>query len=219
MSRKLNCSSAAFRLRSSAWRRALAAAGLAACLAAPLAAVQADPSTDAQPQPHSDSLGAAVSDTAITAKIKAKYLDDTRLKNADISVTTTNGVVTLGGSAPGAEAKSAAESLAQSVDGVKSVDNQVSTPSVADTVAHKSDHAAKKAKRAVSDTWITTKVKSSLLADSATKGLEISVTTRNGVVALAGKVDTKDSAEHAETLARSVKGVKSVDTSGLIATQ
>lgn len=197
--------------------RPLLAAALAACIAGGTAALRADDSPAAQP--HSDSIGAAISDTAITAKVKAKFLDDTRLKKADIDVKTTNGAVTLGGSAPDSEAKSAAGSLAQSVDGVKSVDNQINTPSLADTVAAKSDRAIKKTRRAASDTWLTTKVKSKLLADAGTKSLDIGVKTRNGVVVLSGTVDNQESAEHAEAVARQVKGVKSVDTSALRSSQ
>lgn len=40
-----------------------------------------------------------------------------------------------------------------------------------------------------SDTWITTKVKSSLLADSDVAGLKIDVETVNGVVTLTGQVE------------------------------
>lgn len=195
------------------FRTTLMAAGLSACLcgaAATSAAAYADDAT-----PHSDSIGAAITDTAVTAKVKAKLLDDTRLKNSKISVTTTNGAVTLTGSAPSSDAAAAAKELASSVDGVKSVDDQVSTPSLADTVASKTDKAAKKTGKYASDSWITTKVKSDLLADSVTKGLDISVQTSNGVVALSGTVATQDAIDHAEDVAKKVKGVKSVDSSGL----
>jgi osmotically-inducible protein OsmY len=48
-----------------------------------MAASHADSSTGPD-QPHSDNLGAAIGDTAITAKIKAKFLDDHRLKGTDM---------------------------------------------------------------------------------------------------------------------------------------
>lgn len=195
------------------FRTTLIAAAVSACLcgaAALPAAAYADDAT-----PHSDGIGAAITDTAITAKVKAKFLDDKRLKKSDISVTTTNGVVTLAGTAPSSDAASAAKDLASSVDGVKSVDNQVNTPSLADTVASKTDKAAKKTGKFASDSWITTKVKSDLLADSVTKGLDISVKTSNGVVALSGTVADSGTVDHVKDLAAKVKGVKSVDTSGL----
>jgi hyperosmotically inducible protein len=195
------------------FRATAAAMSLAACLGAAqltLAPAWADDAT-----PHSDGVGAAITDTAITAKVKAQFVGDKRLKGSDISVTTTNGVVSLTGSAPSSDAATTAKQLASSVDGVKSVDNQVNTPSLADTVAAKSDKAAKKTGKYASDSWITTKVKSQLLADSITKGLDIDVTTTKGVVALSGTAGSKDAADHAEDIAKQVKGVKSVDTSAL----
>ena len=163
------------------------------------------------PAPHSDSAGAAVSDTVITAKVKSQFLGEDRLKNSDISVTTTNGVVTLTGSAPGPDAKSDAERLARSVGGVKSVDDELRTPA-AGPVTAKVDRAAAKTRRAVSDSWITTKVKSEILADSVSKGFDVSVKTRHGVVVLKGALASQDAIDHVKDIAEKVKGVKSVDT-------
>ena len=67
----------------------------------------------------------------------------------------------------------------------------------------------------VSDGWITTKVKSELLANSASKGLKVHVTTKGGVVSLKGNLPTQDAADLVKTIAQNVKGVQSVDVSGL----
>ncbi|MDI1302052.1 MAG: BON domain-containing protein [bacterium] len=166
-------------------------------------------------KPHSNSAMDAISDSAITAKVKAKFMDDTRLKNADIGVTTANGAVTLTGSASGSEVSDAAEDLAKHVKGVTSVDNKIYTPSVARKVESKTKNAAHKTERVVSDSWITTKVKSVLLADSLTKGFKISVKTTQHVVALSGTVDTQAAIDQAVHLASGIKGVSSVDSSGL----
>ncbi|HWY25689.1 MAG TPA: BON domain-containing protein [Nevskia sp.] len=195
------------------FRTTLVAAGLGAGLcggAALSAAAYADDAT-----PHSDGIGAAITDTAITAKVKARLLEDSRLKKSHVSVTTTNGAVTLTGTAPSSDAAAAAKELASGVDGVKSVDDQVNTPSLADTVAAKTDKAAQKTGKYASDSWITTKVKSDLLSDSVTKGLNISVKTSNGVVALSGTVADSGTVDHVKDLAAKVRGVKSVDTSAL----
>ncbi len=65
------------------------------------------------------------------------------------------------------------------------------------------------------DSWITTKVKADLLATEATKGLDINVTTTNGVVTLSGKLDSKVEIDQAVAVARAIKGVKSVDATTL----
>lgn len=160
-----------------------------------------------KPQAHSDGVGAMVTDTAITAKVKATLMGEDGLKNSKISVTTTNGVVTLKGSASSSDAKVAAEKAAKSVEGVKSVDNNLSTPGSSKKVA--------KTKQIASDSWITTKVKSEILADSLSKGFEISVTTVDGVVALKGELSNQDAIAHVKHIAQGVEGVKSVDTSAL----
>lgn len=65
------------------------------------------------------------------------------------------------------------------------------------------------------DTWITTKVKSSLLADSNVSGLDIQVETVNGVVTLTGQVDQQTQIAEATRIAREIEGVTEVRTAGL----
>lgn len=160
-----------------------------------------------KPQAHSDGIGATLSDTAITGKVKAKLMGKEGLDQSNIHVTTTNGVVTLKGSASNSDAKDLAEEKAKTVAGVKSVDNELRTPD--------SSNAMHKTKRVVSDSWITTKVKSELLADSLTKGFDVSVETINGVVVLKGDLANEAAIQHVKSLAEKVDGVKGVDASGL----
>jgi osmotically-inducible protein OsmY len=77
------------------------------------------------------------------------------------------------------------------------------------------DHASKGSKDTVgedvSDTWITTKVKASLVNDSALKGSDIHVDTdHKGVVVLSGYVPTDGARAHAVSVARETKGVHEV---------
>jgi hyperosmotically inducible protein len=161
------------------------------------------------PSQHSASLGAAVSDTATTAKVKERLAGDQRLANASISVTTNNGVVTLTGSAPSAAASNAAEELAQGVKGVSSVDNQIAAPS-------RLHDTAGKVSGKVTDDWITTRIKTELFSDRTVQGdSNISVSTSHGVVTLTGTAISKDAFAQAKSVASNVKGVRSVDASGL----
>ena len=66
------------------------------------------------------------------------------------------------------------------------------------------------------DTWITAKVKSALLADTDVAGLEINVDTVNGVVTLAGQVAEQAQIDEATRLARGIEGVTDVQTTGLV---
>lgn len=186
---------------------------IVAALAGMFGMAQAAPDA-AAPQAHSDSLGAALTDTAITAKVKAKLMDEASLKKSHISVTTTNGVVTLDGSASSSHAKSVAETAVKSVEGVKSVDNNLKTPASSKTAAKARDSVAS-TERVASDSWITTKVKSEILASSVSKGFKVSVTTTHGVVVLKGSLPNQDAVDHVKDIAQKVDGVKSVNTSAL----
>lgn len=84
------------------------------------------------------------------------------------------------------------------------------------TTTAKAEMSAKKVEKAVSDTWITTKVKSEILADNATKGFKVHVTTKRGVVMLKGKLPTQEAVDQVKALAASVKGVHSVNVTGLV---
>ena len=67
----------------------------------------------------------AAKDTAITAEIKARHLDDAIVSMFDVSVRTVNGRVTLAGSVGSYEARNQAYRLARQVDGVTAVINQI----------------------------------------------------------------------------------------------
>lgn len=199
----------------SSFHNALITAGLAAVLGIGTAAAATNDA--AVPQAHSDSMGAAITDTAITAKVKAKLMGEQGLKKSHISVTTTNGVVTLRGSASSLKAKALAEATTKSVEDVKSVDNSLKTPASNRTAAERRD-AVSKTKRVVSDSWITTKVKSEIFANSVSKGFDVSVETIHGVVVLKGHLPNQDAIDRVKDIAEKVDGVKSVDTSALTVT-
>jgi hyperosmotically inducible protein len=65
------------------------------------------------------------------------------------------------------------------------------------------------------DTWITTKVKASLLADTAVAGSKIDVDTVNGVVYLTGTANSQAQVDAAKKIAAGIQGVSNVDASKL----
>ncbi len=60
------------------------------------------------------------------------------------------------------------------------------------------------------DAWVTTKIKSALLADRDTSATRVHVKTRDGVVTLSGKVKTEEAKRAAEADVRKMNGVKDV---------
>jgi hyperosmotically inducible protein len=77
------------------------------------------------------------------------------------------------------------------------------------------DEMPAKSDQPVTDTWITTKVKSELATTDGVKSTKISVTTKDGIVALVGVLATSGAVDKAIAATQSVKGVKRVDSSGL----
>jgi hyperosmotically inducible protein len=66
----------------------------------------------------------------------------------------------------------------------------------------------------VSDTWITTKIKTSLAKDSVVKATEVNVETFKGAVQLTGFVTSKAAMDQAVIIAENIDGVTSV-TNGM----
>lgn len=211
------------------YRNTLITAAVAAALGVGATACSKTPDYSSQ-DARSGSATEALSDTAITTQVKAKLATDSDIRSSDISVTTANGVVTLEGSVGDAAAKSSAERIAKTVTGVTSVHNRLNTTSGRMTGSTTStdrmagtDRApgtdrtttVDDAQDAMSDTWITTKVKALLLADSDAKGFDVKVETRDGVVTLQGDLDNQAAISHVRDIAAGVEGVKSVNTTAL----
>ncbi len=70
----------------------------------------------------------AIDDAALTAKVKSTLLADAQVKGTQIDVDSNQGTVTLSGSVSTATEKARAEQLAQGVDGVRAVRNNLAAP-------------------------------------------------------------------------------------------
>jgi hyperosmotically inducible periplasmic protein len=161
------------------------------------------------------SYGELIDDASITAAVKSKLLWSRHASAMTTNVETNRGRVTLKGTAETAAAKELASLLANNTHGVVSVDNQIRVeapkPGVAETAKETTDAAGS----AISDTWITTKVRSTLMYSSNVHSSAIDVSTKDGVVTLKGKAATGAERELAVELAKNVQGVVSVDAQGL----
>lgn len=87
------------------------------------------PGATAGTTPPSDTAvgraGSAVEDAAVTATINAELAKDPKLSALRIDVDTSNGRVSLKGTAPDADSRDRATQIANAVRGVQSVDNQL----------------------------------------------------------------------------------------------
>jgi len=157
-------------------------------------------------------------DIGITTKVKSLLESDRNVPNAQqIQVTTEHKVVTLAGPVDSPATKARLVAVAQKVDGVKKVvDNLTVAPSsVAATQpapeTAPAAPAAAAAATAPTDTTITQAVKEKLLLQPETSAANITVDTHEGVVTLSGTVKTAEEKEHVIQTARNTQGVQRVE--------
>ena len=152
-----------------------------------------------------------VNDATVTARVKSQLLWHQETSGLDVNVSTDNRIVTLAGTVDSGEEKSLVMQIARNTDGVREVRSDLMV-SDSSNIEETAKAAAKDAGQAVTDSWITTKVKSVLLFNRNVDGTAINVETNDGVVTLSGTVTGDDEAERAAAVARDVVGVKSVRT-------
>jgi osmotically-inducible protein OsmY len=153
-------------------------------------------------------------DATLVATVKSKLLWNSHTEGLDINVNAANGTVSLSGKARSAQAKDLAGRLAANTDGVREVNNLLSVSAV-DSSAAKAQKTADDTAVAISDTWITSKVKSSFIYSRNLDGLNISVDTQNGMVSLSGSVLSNAEKQLAVETARNIRGVRGVDADAL----
>jgi osmotically-inducible protein OsmY len=106
--------------------RALLLAAVLGSTAIAGCASPADEESEAAPQKSErQTAGEVVDDGVVTAKVKAKLVDDPVTKAYQINVETFKGTVQLSGFVDSAEASSRAAQLAGQVGGVKDVENSL----------------------------------------------------------------------------------------------
>ena len=142
----------------------------------------------------------SLNDHYVTFKAEREiYLDTDRFQNTRVSISSFNGVVLLTGQVTDPEQKQDIEQIVRKIPNVDEVHNviQVSAPPSALVQ--------------LSDTWITTKIKSKLIATDGIDPSQIKIITENGTVYLIGNVPRKQ-ADAAVELARTTDGVQDVVT-------
>ncbi len=146
------------------------------------------------------SAGEQIDDSAVTAKVTSALASDPRTSAFQIDVETFRGAVQLNGFVDSEDMKPAATRVANTVEGVKSVQNNLSVgPS------HRT------AGEYVDDSVMTARVKAALVGDPVVAGGDVNVEVRNGVVQLAGFVGTSEQKRVATEVAGRVAGVTQVD--------
>jgi osmotically-inducible protein OsmY len=130
--------------------------------------------------------------------LKATHtLNRPRFKDTNISVAVLNADVLLSGEAPEAWQKEQARELVSKIDGISHLYNLITVSGRASALSQ------------ASDTWITAKVKSKIIASYDIDATRVKVVTEKGVVFLMGTV-LPEEAEAAADIASTTDGVTSV---------
>jgi len=164
-----------------------------------------------QAQADSSSFTGAAKDAWIAGKVEMAFTLNEHLNPFDIDTDVSSGTVMLSGMVDTDIEKDLAEEIAKGVDGVSMIENEI-TVGMAD---EKSMPGSDEQERRNFPSWFddattTAAVKSKLIANSNTKGLEIDVDTREDVVTLSGRVASQEQKELAGELARNTGDVKDV---------
>lgn len=151
-------------------------------------------------------IGESIDDARITARIETMFLMNDHLSPSNINTTTSGGVVTISGSVSDEVQKELAGELAASVDGVKSVNNQLII-----VEAHPPASPRRTWRQRVDDLDTAASVKRRLLTHGEFKGLKIGVNVERGVATLYGVVGTEAQRERIGAIALQTAGVARVN--------
>ena len=144
-------------------------------------------------------IGSKIDDSLIETKaaVNISKAHPDLAEGSHVVVTSYNGIVLLAGQTPRAELKTIAEQAAASVQRVKKVNNELQVTGPSSMLARSND------------AWLTSKIKTEMLTDSAIPGSRIKVVTENGIVYLLGLL-TQAEATRATNLVQGVGGVQKI---------
>jgi hyperosmotically inducible protein len=155
-------------------------------------------------------------DAWIDGKAEATLLFNGNLDAFDINTDVTDGTVVLTGKVGNSVHKKLAEELIADIDGVVSVDNELTV--VEDEQMTKSDEWSEDSDvdndgetGELTDAKIATVVKTRLLLDSDISGFDIDVDVEEGNVTLTGEVDSEAERDLAVKIAQNASDVKNVE--------
>ena len=176
----------------------MCAAGILLVLQGCAAAVVAGGATAVTSANDRRTLGAQIDDKNVVLKAVRLLADDpATAEGSNINVTSYNGVLLLTGQTASENIRQQAQAVVGAIDGVRDVQNQIRLGNNTGMTTR------------TRDGWISTKVKTQLLADEQVSGLNIKVVTENAEVFLMGIVSEAEAAK-AVDIARHVDGVSRV---------
>jgi osmotically-inducible protein OsmY len=149
----------------------------------------------------------AVEDAAVVASVKAAYALNRDLAYRTIRVEARSGNVILRGAVGTESEKSEAASIAESVEGVRAVENLLEIqPSLTSQSS-----SSRSLGETIDDAALVAKVRTALRLDKETRPLRLEVSARGGTVVVEGRAPSESLRERVLERVASVSGVETVD--------
>lgn len=154
-------------------------------------------------------------DAWLDGKLEVAYALNRHLSPFSIDTSVENGIVSLSGEVGSEIDKELAGEVARNIEGIEDVRNdlivrQGGTEAAAGAAEPADADDERTFADRIDDATTTAAVKSKLMMDDETGGLQINVDTRNHVVTLSGNVDSEAERELAEQIASNVEEVERV---------
>lgn len=152
-------------------------------------------------------LQEAVEDATIVGSVKAALAIHRDLSNRAIQVEADRGRVVLSGEVASETEKSEAAELAESVEGVKKIDNRLEVePGLSTREVHDRSLGER-----LDDIALLAKVRAALRLDRETRPLDLEVSVRGGTVRLRGPVPTEEMRKKVLDRVVAVEGVEKLE--------
>jgi osmotically-inducible protein OsmY len=142
--------------------------------------------------------GVAFDDTMLEVIVEREIRKSSKeYKGSHIVIQAFNGVVLIAGQVPTEALRTQASSVAEGVNKVRKIHNELTVAGPTSMVARSND------------AWLTTKVKTRLIASGEAEGTKIKVLTENSVVYLQGLI-TREQADKAVDVAKEIYGIQKI---------
>ncbi len=167
---------------------------------------------------------AKLTDEEMSTLIAKNIAADTSLAADALNVSVKNGVATLTGVVGKEIDKASAERIARAAGATRVVNHLTSREKAGETAkgtagavadatkkgAKETGHAVSKTGEAITDSWISTRIKGNLAGEVALKGSDVKVHVNDHVVTLSGTVPNETAHSRALTIGKEVEGVDRV---------
>ncbi len=160
-----------------------------------------------------EGMQAAVKDAWLDGKLETALLLTDELNAFAIDTKVENGVARLAGTVESDIDRDLAEEIANSIDGVASVENELKVDKQNTEAAEQSAEGAEGGsfRTAVSNAALTARIKSELLLNPNVSGLSVDVDSYRNVLTLNGSVDSAAAKELVEQIAQNAAGDRDVE--------